>query len=213
MRLRWRAKEAGRWLLAPAVLVAIAAVQVALVQTQNLTPWKGGGFGMFSTDRTGANRTVRAYLVKGSGADQQQLAVELPRELGRWRIDARQTPTRDSALALAERLAVLPWLEPAEVEEMAAQGPEAVLGQAMAQGDSTAAGRAMKRLLSLPRVWPGGLASTRRYGDGRPVDFDQVVVEIWELRFDAAASAMRAERLVEVSSAPPWGSAWKGGAS
>jgi hypothetical protein len=48
-------------LLPPAVLLAIFATQVALVRTTALTPWKGGGFGMFSTLVHGAHR--RATVV------------------------------------------------------------------------------------------------------------------------------------------------------
>ena len=36
-------------ILAPALLVAVASSQIALSRTVDLTPWKGGGFGMFAT--------------------------------------------------------------------------------------------------------------------------------------------------------------------
>ena len=36
-------------MLAPALLVAVASTQIALSRTFDLTAWKGGGFGMFST--------------------------------------------------------------------------------------------------------------------------------------------------------------------
>ena len=41
-----------------ALMVAVAAVQIALALTSGLTPWKGGGFGMFSTLDHGAFRGV-----------------------------------------------------------------------------------------------------------------------------------------------------------
>jgi hypothetical protein len=49
---------------APALLIAIACVQLFLATTQALTPWKGGGFGMFSTVDTGEARFLRIYLIE-----------------------------------------------------------------------------------------------------------------------------------------------------
>jgi hypothetical protein len=40
------------------VLAAVAAYQVVAVWTHSLTPWKGAGFGMFSSVDTGMNRPL-----------------------------------------------------------------------------------------------------------------------------------------------------------
>ena len=56
-----------RWLpwFPSALLVLVALVQITLAHTANLDPWKGGGFGMFSTaDRIGA-RQLRATALAG----------------------------------------------------------------------------------------------------------------------------------------------------
>jgi hypothetical protein len=50
--------------IAPLLLLIVAAFQICLVRTANLTPWKGGGFGMFSTNDGNANRSLR-ILVTG----------------------------------------------------------------------------------------------------------------------------------------------------
>jgi hypothetical protein len=54
----------GRWLPAvPALLLlAVAGVQVALVRQRGLSPWKGGGFGMFSTLDARPFRYLRVTL-------------------------------------------------------------------------------------------------------------------------------------------------------
>jgi len=44
------------------LLVVVALCQVALAKTVGLTPWKGGGFGMFSTLDHGAYRGVVAII-------------------------------------------------------------------------------------------------------------------------------------------------------
>jgi hypothetical protein len=36
-------------MLPPALLVTVASVQIVFALTANLSPWKGGGFGMFAT--------------------------------------------------------------------------------------------------------------------------------------------------------------------
>src|SRR5262245_49145722 len=48
--------------LPPVLLVVVALCQVALAKTVGLTPWKGGGFGMFSTLDHGAYRGVVAIV-------------------------------------------------------------------------------------------------------------------------------------------------------
>jgi hypothetical protein len=190
----------ARWLAAPAVLIAIAIYQVYLVRTANLTPWKGGGFGMFSTDQNGANRTVRIYLVNPDHGVLRQLPVAAPRELAALVSDLRQAPTAGAARALARTLAVLPWREPAELEALTAGGPTAMVTQMMAQRDGTASSEQLRKLMTSPRAWVGQLPSTARLDAGRPVVFDHVVVEVWDVRYEADGPTLRARRLLEAAS-------------
>lgn len=53
----------------PVVLLVLVAVhQIILSRTDHLSPWKGGGFGMFSTTDGGASRHLRAWIETPSGA-------------------------------------------------------------------------------------------------------------------------------------------------
>lgn len=45
----------------PAVLVAVALTQLALVKGERLNPWVGGGFGMFAEVDRREHRALRAY--------------------------------------------------------------------------------------------------------------------------------------------------------
>jgi hypothetical protein len=45
-----------------ALLLIIAAIQVYLAKTSYLTPWKGGGFGMFSTNDGNMFRSLRVFV-------------------------------------------------------------------------------------------------------------------------------------------------------
>jgi hypothetical protein len=68
------ASESGRerWLpVLPAVaLVVVAVVQIGLTRAAGLSPWKGGGFGMFSTLDARPYRHLR-ILVEGPGRSEQ----------------------------------------------------------------------------------------------------------------------------------------------
>lgn len=96
MRLAgWRA-----W-LPTVLLLAVAGVQVALVRTAHLTPWKGGGFGMFAAVDGGAVRSVRIVL---EGPDRSEmLAVPPSLELDAERVIA--LPIERWLVDFAERVA------------------------------------------------------------------------------------------------------------
>ena len=62
----------------PAVLlVLVAIVQVGLARSSALTPWKGGGFGMFASLDHGAFRTVEIVV---DGLDRSE-TLEIPPSL------------------------------------------------------------------------------------------------------------------------------------
>lgn len=52
---------------APALLVLVACLQLFRAHTQHLTPWKGGGFGMFASADMPGWRSLRTYLVTPQG--------------------------------------------------------------------------------------------------------------------------------------------------
>ncbi len=63
-RVEWRA------LLPISLLVVVAGVQVTLAATAGLTPWKGGGFGMFSTTDDGGRRYVRIFVAAAERSEE-----------------------------------------------------------------------------------------------------------------------------------------------
>lgn len=84
LHLEWRA------LLPVVLLVVVAAVQVTLVVTAGMSPWKGGGFGMFSTTDDSGRRYVRIFVravgrseeiaISRSLEDAARRAAVLPRD-------------------------------------------------------------------------------------------------------------------------------------
>ena len=82
------------------LLVCVALCQVGLAYTVDLSPWLGGGFGMFSTVDDGVNRSVRVFLVRKEGEEE---AATLPAALAdlEGRVRALPSPGQLSALATA----------------------------------------------------------------------------------------------------------------
>lgn len=71
-----------------------------------LSPWKGGGFGMFATIESPASRFVRARIVTREG----RFAISIPPKLS---VDAerlRAWPTAQRTQRLAEELSRLRWV-------------------------------------------------------------------------------------------------------
>ena len=58
-----RARPRWWWYLPAAVLIATAGRQIVLARTAHLTPWSGGGFGMFATT-DGGRFLPRAHVVQ-----------------------------------------------------------------------------------------------------------------------------------------------------
>jgi hypothetical protein len=90
----------SKW-LPPAVLVAVAIVQISLAQTAGLTAWKGGGFGMFSTLDHGAYRGVDIVI---DGPDRSE-SLEIPPSLETAAAQAAACPTDWLLRSLAEGVA------------------------------------------------------------------------------------------------------------
>lgn len=86
--------------LPSAVLVALACVQIGLAFGANLSPWKGGGFGMFATNDHGGFRQVRVYALR----DGREERLALPAELRREELRAAWLPTEGALRRYAGRL-------------------------------------------------------------------------------------------------------------
>jgi hypothetical protein len=68
-QLRW-------WCYLPIVCATLVATsQIYLAEFRDLTPAKGGGFGLFSTVDKLVNRNLRAYLI----TDEQEIPFAIPR--------------------------------------------------------------------------------------------------------------------------------------
>jgi hypothetical protein len=94
--------RAARWLpaLPPLLLLAVAALQLGLVRQRALSPWKGGGFGMFSTLDARPFRYLRVTLT----APQRSEELSIPPSLEGAAAAAEVLPTDAQLGRLAARI-------------------------------------------------------------------------------------------------------------
>jgi len=68
-------EERGRAWIPAIVLIAVALTQIVLARTAALSPWKGGGFGMFATTDGMAFRYVRVFVVRPEHSEEEELDI------------------------------------------------------------------------------------------------------------------------------------------
>jgi len=101
--------------LAPAILLClVAAVQVCLTRTAHLTPWKGGGFGMFSTNDDGLTRSIGVRI---HGPEGNRLA-SIPGSLARDAYHAELLPSEGRLSELGRELAAIERAKGADIHKV-----------------------------------------------------------------------------------------------
>jgi hypothetical protein len=104
--------------LAPLCLCLVAGLHLVRVWTCRQTPWKGGGFGMFSTVDDESARFVRCWLVTDNG----DIPLPIPPAANKTVAELRAAPTQAGLENLARRLAQQNWRwrDQRQVSEIAA---------------------------------------------------------------------------------------------
>ncbi len=100
-----------------AALVAVFLVQFFTAHTTVLTPWKGGGFGMFSTVDVASGRMVMVYLE----FDGEEYPAAIPEQVDDDLQSLRPMPTEERTEEFARRLASISWVELEKHEPVALQ--------------------------------------------------------------------------------------------
>ncbi len=84
------------------LLVGVAASQLTLAHREALSPWSGGGFGMFSTLDHRSRRHVHAFVLRPGLRREVALPATLRRDLLRALTLPTESRLRRIAVALAE---------------------------------------------------------------------------------------------------------------
>lgn len=82
------------------VLSLIACNQIRLAYTLQVSPWKGGGFGMFASTDGGINRHIRAFVTSKERYEE----VRFPRALSDQYLRAKTLPSDKMLLRLSDEL-------------------------------------------------------------------------------------------------------------
>lgn len=203
-------RRAGRRLapyLAPAVLFGVAVVQIFGASVTELSPWKGGGFGMFSTIDSPGARVLRAYLIHA----EERTPVMIPAGLRDLERATRTLPSRARVETLARRLAEGAWvpyrLIPAgehyrELRRryLRERGEHAAAGRPELRPDSYSLGNAAYVDLVFENLGFLRMAEVdEEVSDAVP--FERVEVELWRLRLDRDHELLVAERLLSGTAA------------
>jgi hypothetical protein len=158
-------------LAAPSVLVFVASLQLYLSHTHDLSPWKGGGFSMFSAVDRPDRRIVRCYLETPRGR------VPVPVPNSEIRKKARAMPTAGRTSRLAQTMARSVWVPDSPNDREAGGPPE---------------GCAHSGLRALSPGEPLPAASS-------PIAFSRVDLEVWKVGFRSSDRMLRAQKLITVT--------------
>jgi hypothetical protein len=196
-RVRDRALRLAARYGAPALLAAVAVVQSWQTERLDLSPWKGGGFGMFSTVDAPKARFLRLFLETPEG----EVPVPPPASLARSLREVQTLPTARRLSRLVTQLAAATWAVPdlPRVElERVEETPETTLeeGGPQPHGISTPVVAPVPLLLLAGEPVPAGFT---------PIETRAVRVEVWRFHFEPERARLvmehlrsaRAERLIE----------------
>ena len=199
------------------LLCVVALVQIGMVYAYDLTPWKGGGFGMFSTIDTTDARFVRLYVV----VQGREIPAAPPMSLARHLVPVAALPTPARVQDLAQRLAGLPWVDArpnrASFPQSTSESGRSSNAAMTSDGASTTSGSdgprsALPLANPLPPVMPRPLTEihqARAIELGEPLPPPEFVlpiealrVELWRYQFDSATNMLVARKLRDERGTP-----------
>lgn len=185
--------------MAPAILLMVAILQFYLALTGSLSPWKGGGFGMFSTIASPSSRVVRAYLL----TEEERIPVLVPERFRRLAKRIRTYPTEVSLNRLGQSLSTGVWV-PYHISPSLEQykqlrnqyfskkgAPEMpkLRTSAYSLDNASALNQVFERM-KFVRMLGGEEQSDET------LDFKSVEVELWQLDFEREAEQLSLKKLL-----------------
>lgn len=194
-----RFRETILILIVPALLCAVAAGHLYLVESHSLSRWKGGGFGMFSTVDSPSARFLRVYLRSDSG----EVPVLVPDEVRRLSQQVRVMPSKQRLEELTEALRRGTWVHLTMVS--ASQHYRNLL-RAAGEAYQDSSDDIRLRRDGPARIAFEGMQLVRMLGedeepsDDAPFPVTGARVEVWRYVFDREALVLRASKITEFAS-------------
>ncbi|MDQ3802393.1 MAG: hypothetical protein M3416_00835 [Acidobacteriota bacterium] len=174
----------------------VACVQLWTAATSELSPWKGGGFGMFSTVESPSSRIIRAYLITGG----VKVPVQVPEQYRRLASQIRTKPSQPAVEELAAALAARQW---ATYNVLPTQDRYYRLHEKYFPGSPLPrdgdASRRLRHASDLNELF-GQMQWVYMVRGGEradhPLEFESVEVECLQMKFDRARSRLVLEAVV-----------------
>lgn len=180
-----------RQLAVPAVLIVVACVQIYFAKTHDLTPWKGGGFGMFSTGDDVQARWIRCYAITNG----QETPADSPDQFVRPISRLRAMPSQERLQQLANDYGRMRFVNRSFDENIKAERKQSV-DPTPARDVQPAATPAPAATGAAIRVWE---PDEREPKPSELVAVQSVRVELWRWRFDLPSRKMLAWKAAEAS--------------
>lgn len=190
---------------APALLCVIASGQIYVARTTLLSPWKGGGFGMFSTVDSPAARFLRIYLV----TQDEEIPILLSSDMNARAQKMRTIPTESGLRNIADDVSRVQWVG-YQMNNAVDHYHDLLSKYSAADGNlnrreqiraSNSVTETNNKVIDF-----GKAKIVRRLEMGEspsphnpPITFTKVRAELWMIKFDAQASQLRATRVFEVT--------------
>jgi hypothetical protein len=188
-----------RWLPA-SILIIVACLQIVLTQVTNLSPWKGGGFGMFAAIDAPAMRVI---LATGLDQDNQLLRLDISSAIEHSTLRRILTLPKASDLEQVAPQLVSQTVVPTTIQKQTAY--EKVLSEnpnlselqefsGLIERSSSLLSESLYRLqTSYDPVIPEAVKTLKA-----------VRLQWWRLRFDHTRDRLYAEPLSQVVEAGAW---------
>ncbi len=195
-----RSRDTLLLLAVPALLCAVAAVQLYLVEQRSLSRWKGGGFGMFSTVDSPSARFLRIYLK----SDEGEVPVLVPDEVRELSHKVRVMPSQRRLAELADTLRNGTWVHLSVVS--ATQHYHDLLRAAGGEYQDSADDIQVQTQPGPARIDFEGMKLVRMLGedegpsDDKPLVVTGARVEVWRYVFDREGLVLRARKIAEHAS-------------
>lgn len=182
-----------RQLAASALLIVVACVQIYFAKTHGLTPWKGGGFGMFSTVDDPQARWIRCYAITNGREIPAGASEQFKRRIARL----RAMPSQERLQQLADDYGRMRFVNDSFDQNIEAERKQNA-DLAPAGDDHPAAAPAPTAADAAPslRVWE---PDEREPKPSELVAVQSVRVELWRWRFDLPSRKMLAWKAAEAS--------------
>lgn len=200
--------EPGTWgyrlrlALAPMCMLLVAGFHFFRVHCCDQTPWKGGGFGMFSTVDTREARFLKVFLL----VDGREIPVVPPKWLEKRGEEVSAAPSEAAVADFAERMAKLDWLDrEGRWKQIAGRASGAASSHVYGAELLAPPALSADAKRPLPQFEPGprpDIEAARPAEAAREaayrVDFRAVRVELWRYRFDAGTSLLSGTKTIAV---------------